>query len=133
MRIKHLHHCPLLLKDMDDFPCRAFPCIVNIRFIGHSQYPHSCIIQTYSYFVELLFKEIDGVEWHPFVNLPCENEELVHESVLLGLRNQVVGINGNAMPADASAWVVGQEAEGLCRCPFDDFCDVYACLVEAPR
>src|SRR3989338_1120486 len=130
MGIKHLYVGLFFLEKVDYFPRRALPGVVHISFVGEAEHPHSRAAEFFTNHFQLFLEQGHGIGWHLLVDLAGEDEELMDKSVLLGLRNQVVGINGNTMPPDTSTWVVGQEAERLAGCALDDFDDVNACLVK---
>src|SRR3989338_6052461 len=121
MRVKNKNICTLSFQNIDDLKCRAFPYVINICLVSQSKNSNFCAFYWLFYFLQLLFQQFNCVVWHAVVYFPCKLQKFMFESNLLGLFNEIIRVNRDAMHSNTSSRVMGHERKRLCGSSFYHF------------
>lgn len=123
----------VVLERLDDFQGRGFAEIVDVCLVGHSQHADSRAVQGHFLVVQEVLQELDGIGWHAVVDLAGDLEEAVVEAGLFGSLDEVVGVNRDAVAADAAGGIVSHESKWLGRGAVDDVLGIDAEDIEGFR
>src|SRR5690606_5941681 len=91
----------------------GFAHVVDVLFVGDPQHQHAATAQGPAVVVEAFDQLAHHVLGHGAVDLPGQFDEAGVQAVLAGFPGEVEGVDGDAVPAQAWAGVIGGEAEGF--------------------
>ena len=122
-------NCATLLQQVDDVDGRAFAHVADVRFVGHAQNQDAAAFHGFVFIVEGQGHFLHHVVGHVAVHVVGQLNEAGGVVERAQLPAQVVGVDGDAVAAQAGAGVERHETVGLGGGRADDFPHVQAQLV----